>query len=312
MKIDGNRTPKSPPRPAAPVTLAPRRSRFIELFRTTPPRTVCPNFHVLAHANGCAFAPMCDYCYLQSSFWSRPAPRAFTNTEALLREARRWIRRDGLESYVLNSGNLSDSLAFEDGRPLMAALVEVFRAEAEARGRPHTLLLVTKGGPAECASILELRPCANVVVSFSVNHPDAAALHETGAVPPAGRFAAAATLREAGWRVRLRLDPMIAGYDYTETVSAVAAARAERITLGTLRAEPGLLKVSRDGLFSALEPPAEPGGLARYPWDARLALYRPAVERLRPLCPVALCEEPPEMWDALGLDRERILCNCCL
>lgn len=312
MNADGNDALKSPPRPTANVTLAPRRSRFIELFRTTPPRTVCPNFHVLAHANGCAFAPMCGYCYLKSSFWSRPTPRAYTNTEALLREARRWIRRDGLESYVLNTGNLSDSLAFEADRPLMAALVELFRAEAEARGRPHTLLLVTKGGPAECASILELPSCANVVVSFSVNHPEAAALHEPGAAPPADRLAAAATLREAGWRIRLRLDPMIAGYDYAETVSAVAAARAERVTLGTLRAEPGLLKISRDGLFSALEPPAEPGGLARYAWDTRLALYRPAVERLRPIGPVALCEEPVEMWDLLDLDRERILCNCCL
>ena len=312
MIAEGKNTPDSPPCPTAPVALAPRRSRFIELFRTSPPRTVCPNFHVLAHANGCAFAPMCDYCYLKSSFRSRPTPRAFTNMEDLLREARRWIRRDGLESYVLNTGNLSDSLAFEEDRPLMARLIELFRAEAELLGRPHTLLLVTKGGPAECASLLQLRPCANVVVSFSVNHPDAAALHEPGAAPPAERLVAASALTEFGWRVRLRLDPLIAGYDYSATISAVAGARPERVTLGTLRAEPNLLKISRDGLFSALESPAEPGGLARYPWDTRLALYRPAVERLLPLCPVALCEEPAEMWDALGLDRVRILCNCCL
>lgn len=312
MKTDGSDALKSPPRPTAPVTLVPRRSRFIELFRTTPPRTVCPNFHVLAHANGCAFAPMCDYCYLKSSFRGRSAPRAFANTEALLRETRRWIHRDGLESFVLNTGNLSDSLAFEGDRPLMAALVEEFRAEAESRGRPHTLLLVTKGGLEECSVLRKLAPCASVVVSFSVNHPDAAALHEAGAAPPAERLAAAAGLREAGWRVRLRLDPMIAGYDYTATVAAVAEARPERVTLGTLRAEPGLLKISRNGLFKELEPPSEPGGLARYRWETRLALYRPAVERLRPLGPVALCEEPAEMWDDLGLDRERILCNCCL
>jgi spore photoproduct lyase len=312
VKTDGSDALNSPPRPSAPVTLTPRRSRFIELFRTTPPRTVCPNFHVLAHANGCAFAPMCDYCYLKASFRSRPAPRAFTNTAALLREVRRWIRRDGQENPVLNTGNLSDSLAFEEDRPLVADLVELFRAEAEARSRPHTLLLVTKGGFAECALLRQAPPCANVVISFSVNHPDAAALHEPGAAPPAERLAAAAELRRAGWRVRLRIDPMIAGFDYAATVSAVAQVRPERVTLGTLRAEPSLLKISRDGLFSALESPAEPGGLARYPWGTRLAIYRPAMERLRPLGPVALCEEPAEMWDALGLDRERILCNCCL
>ena len=43
-----------------PVVLRPRSTRFVELFRTTPPKTVCPNFYVLSHANGCAFQPHCD------------------------------------------------------------------------------------------------------------------------------------------------------------------------------------------------------------------------------------------------------------
>jgi DNA repair photolyase len=295
-----------------PIRLAPRRTRFVELFRTSPPRTVCPNFYVLAHANGCGFAPTCDYCYLRSSFPALKAPRAFTNTEELFGEVRRWIARDELETYVLNSGNLSDSLTFEDARPLAATLVELFRAEAEGPGRPHTLLLVTKGGTVACAPLERLRPCTNVVVSFSVNHPAAAADHEPGAAPPADRFAAARRLRDAGWRIRLRLDPMIAGYEYGSVLEEAVRLAPERVTLGTLRAEPALRRIARNGLFAALEDSEEPGGLAHYPWAERLALYRPAVDRLRACCPVALCEEPPEMWDALGLDRSRILCNCCL
>ena len=120
-----------------------RTSKFIEIFRTTPPRTVCPNFYVLAHANGCTFSPRCSYCYLKSSFWYLKGQQAFTNVDKMLREARAWIARDDVESYILNTGNLSDSLAFEDMRPLVVQLVKVFRQEAEHKGRRHSLLLVT-------------------------------------------------------------------------------------------------------------------------------------------------------------------------
>ncbi|MCX7806136.1 MAG: hypothetical protein N3A38_13235, partial [Planctomycetota bacterium] len=55
--------------------LARRRSPFVELLWKTPRNTVCPNFFVLAHADGCAFVPRCSYCYLKSSLWHMPAPR---------------------------------------------------------------------------------------------------------------------------------------------------------------------------------------------------------------------------------------------
>ncbi|MBN1424717.1 hypothetical protein JXA88_09175 [Candidatus Fermentibacteria bacterium] len=285
-----------------------RRSRFIELFRTTPPHTVCPNFYVLAHANGCAFSPQCSYCYLKSSFWYLPRSEAFTNVARVIDETRRWIARDGLETYVLNTGNLCDSLAFERDRPLMAMLIDTFREFAA--GRPHTLLLVTKGGRTECRPLLESSACPNVVVSFSVTNPEAALRQEKGAASVNDRLAAAHALLAAGWRVRMRIDPMIAGYDHRGIADQVGSLPPERVTLGSLRAEPNLLRVMRDGLFVDLKPPEHPRGLARYPLEVRLNLYRPAVAALRAICPVALCEESEEVWRTLGLDVEARPCNC--
>ena len=111
------------------------------------------------------FAPLCRYCYLKSSFWYLDKPRAFKNVDRMLREASAWIAKDDLESYILNTGNLSDSLTFEAGRPMMAALIEVFRREAEAKGRKHALLIVTKGGAEECQPLFETPACRNVVAS---------------------------------------------------------------------------------------------------------------------------------------------------
>jgi DNA repair photolyase len=284
-----------------------RKSQFVQIFRTTPARTVCPNFYVLSHANGCRFKPRCTYCYLMSSFWYLREDQAFTNVDKIVREIRRWMGKHDLESYVLNTGNLSDSLTFEDVRPLMGELFELFR---QAEGKPHTLLLVTKGGREHCRFFMETKPCANVVVSFSVNAPAAARKMERGAALVSDRLAAARALKKRGWRVRMRLDPLIWGYDYAGVIDAVRRLAPERVTLGTLRAEPGLLKMGANGIFKELVLPDEPNGLARYSMARRLALYRPAVKALRQVCPVALCEEEAPVWDALGLDKEARLCNC--
>ena len=293
--------------------LRPRLSRFVQIFRTTPAQTVCPNFYVLAHASGCRFEPLCSYCYLKSSFWflrGRRQRQVFINVEKMEMEIRRWIDKDNLESYVLNTGNLSDSLAFETARPLMARLVELFRVYAERRQRPHTLLVVTKGGWRECTAFLRAEPCANVVISFSVNSAAAARRYEKGAPPPRERLAVARHLRAKGWRVRIRLDPMIAGYNYRAAIRQIRDLRPERVTLGTLRAEANLDRYAPPGIFAQLAPAANPKALRRYPPEVRLALYRPAVKALRRICPLGLCEETPEIWRALGLDTEAKTCNC--
>jgi DNA repair photolyase len=298
------------PRCPTPVLLRPRKSRFTAIFRTTPPQTVCPNFYVLAHAAGCTFAPRCRYCYLKSSYWHTPRPLAFSNTRALVAEIRRWIAKDGLESCILNAGNLCDSLAFEKARPLMARLVALFRAEAEARGRPHALLLVTKGGTRECRDLFRCAPSRNVIVSFSVNNPKAAGRYEEGAAPVADRLAAARRLKRAGWRIRMRIDPMILGFDYGWIAREVRKLRPERITLGTLRAEANLHRFTEKGLFGALEIPNDAKSLARYPRAVRLRMYRAAVRVLGRSVPLGLCEETLDVWKALRFDFVGKTCNC--
>jgi hypothetical protein len=42
----------------------------------------------------------------------------------------------------------------------------------------------------------------------------------------------------------------------------------------------------------------------------RLGYYRTMITPLADLCSIGLCEEPREVWDALGLDAESKSCNC--
>ena len=272
--------------------------------------TVCPSFYVLAHATGCAFSPQCSYCYLRDRSQYPPGSHARSDAALMLAEISGWIGRDNLETFVLNAGNLSDSLCFEDSRPLMPQLVELFRAEAENRGRPHTLLLVTKGGLRHCQHLLDIRPSRNVIISFSMNCPEAAARHEAGAATPSERFVAARGLGDLGWRIRVRIDPLMLGCDYGETVEQVRLIAPERVTLGCLRADGKLMDYAPAGVLADLKRSDEREGCWHYPLADRLSLYRPIVQALRDTCSLGLCEEPPQVWDALGLPKEHRTCNC--
>lgn len=286
------------------------RQPLIYPVRIGPTESVCPNFYVLEHATGCRFTPQCAYCYLrdrtQFSFKTQTRP----DLDQIERDVRDWIARDDLEAFVLNTGNLSDSLCFEFVRPTMARLVEVFRDAAEVPARPHTLLLVTKGGVNHVRGLLDSRPCRNVIVSFSINCPAAAARYEAGAAKVADRLEAARLLRDQGWRIRIRIDPMVPGFDYAQTVEEVRRLAPERVTLGCLRADGRLWEFVEDGLLDGLRPPAKPEGTWHHPLDVRLGLYRPAVEALRDTCSVGLCDEVPAVWDALGLATATECCNC--
>ncbi len=282
--------------------------KYIELLRSTPVATVCPNFYLFDHARGCNFN--CSYCFLRDIEYNRKERRVFDDSDKLYRELGEWIAQDGLETYLANSGNMTDSLSFENERPLWGGLIEYMREHAEKKGRPHTLLVVTKAGLRHCGAFLEHAPTRNIILSFSINSPEAARDHEPGAATPVERLEAARELQKRGWRVRVRMDPMIHGYDYSWLIREVRALAPERVTLGTLRADPTLLPEVRDvAIFKELEEP-EPESIARYPRPLRMAMYQAAVDGLADVTSVGMCEETEDVWLELGLDAANKTCNC--
>ena len=149
-----------------------------------------------------------------------------------------------------------------------------------------------------------------MIVSFSVNSPQAAQRHERGTAKVADRLKAAHRLKAKGWRIRMRIDPMISGYDYAWIIDKVRDLAPERVTLGSLRAEENLHRFTEKGIFAALERTGDKTALARYPLQQRLAMYQQATAVLKDVCPIGLCEETPHVWEALGLDTSAKSCNC--
>jgi len=290
---------------ALPFIERKRYSNFIHYFDKTPPGIVCPHFYVLAHANGCPYS--CDYCYLRLTLRHYPEPTVFTNTARLFQELRDWLIYTP-EPSVINSGELSDSLAWDNHTALSDNLIPLFANQSR-----HKLLLVTKSEQVE--RLLDFEPCPFVIVSFSVNASEVSRRYEKGAPPPERRLSAARRLREAGWEVRVRIDPLIPveGWKdaYSETADLVNEVEPSVVTLGSLRFFKNLLQhgPKDTDVFSYGVSHNDPDGRLRVDEGTRIEMYRRMIDRLCCLR-IGLCKETEKVHSELGLPGINQSCNC--
>jgi spore photoproduct lyase len=138
------------------------------------------------------------------------------------------------------------------------------------------------------------------------------------------RVEAAAALAEAGYEVRVRIDPMVPveGWEeaYRRLVDAVFARfRPSRVTLGSLRGLRGTISFAEDKTWVEYLGEEETGWGRKVPEDVRLRMYRAVMDYLADRYgyrSVALCKETEAAWRALGLDPggyprwEGCRCNC--
>ena len=273
------------------ITSRERKGKFVKLFDKTPPEVCCPHFYELVLSNGCPYD--CSYCYLKLTFRGNTQPTLFINGWEKVKS-----EIDAVPHGVFSTGELADSLAVLP--PLLPKCIDYFLGLDS-----KILLLVTKSIN---VNILKQRsPNNQIILSFSVNSAPAAEKFEKSAPRPDKRLETAAEMIRLGWRVRIRLDPVIleCGIEHYEPVCRqIADIRPEIVTVGTLRQYPGLFRFApsapRKGLSRAKD------GRMRYPVDERLRAYEKISSWLgfQP----SLCKETEEVWEALGWKFAG--CNC--
>jgi spore photoproduct lyase len=268
-----------------------RKSKFVRLFDKTPPDVVCPHFYELILSNGCPYD--CSYCYLKLTFRGRTEPILFQNGWDSVRS-----EIDKVASGVFSTGELADSLAVIP--PLLPRALDYFKVQEN-----KFLLMVTKS--INTGILRERKPSMNLILSFSVNSIPASTQFEVSAPHPMKRIEEARQMAELGWRVRIRLDPIIleSGLEPYEFIcKQIAAIKPERVTLGTLRHYPGLFRflphAPRRGLTKAAD------GRMRYSESQRINTYEQIASWLgfQP----SLCKETREVWGKLGWKFYG--CNC--
>jgi DNA repair photolyase len=280
---------------------------------------VCCNYLVLNFGSNCPFD--CSYCFLQEYVANNPALKVYTNAADGLAELDRVLRAHTERTFRVGTGELIDSLALDHLTDQTCELVPFFAT------RPNAVLeLKTKS--AQIDNLLRLDPKDRVVVSWSVNAGVVCDTDEIGTASLAARLAAARRVQDAGYRVGLHFDPLIAfdGWEaaYRAAIDLVFAhvdpRRVAWVSLGSLRMSPRLKAaiktrpqngqaLSPQLLTSELVPGAD--GKARVWRGLRVQMYRSMLEWLRQVderMPRYICMEPASVWErtvgSVPTDRE--------
>jgi spore photoproduct lyase len=291
-----------------------RKSPFIEQFQH--PLGRCSKFYKLTAYNNCNF--WCEYCYLYLTFRTSPISTHFVNYDEMFSDIEKFDHQRIPEAHrVLNLGELGDPLAVDDVTGLSEQLVPFMPAHA-----PHTrLLFLTKS---DCVrNLLELKHAGQTIISFSINTDKVWQYLEHRTPSPPDRLKAARTVQEAGYEVRLRIDPVIRystwEEDYKELVDLIFdQVQPTRITIGEYRPAEGLsnhirARFPESTLLKVNGSLIAEAGKLRYPRNYRIEMFRTIVDSIRrhdKRVRIALCKETPQVWRAAGLDGIGLYCNC--
>jgi spore photoproduct lyase len=277
---------------------------------TGPNDVVCPHFLELKWATGCPYR--CAWCYLQGTFRfldykTRPRPKDF---DRVAKHLNALFEGDGVKPELLNAGELSDSMITEQRkRPFSRFVMELIGTQ-----ETHKILFVTKSP--EIGNLLEIDNPHQAVVSFSINAEPVATQWEK-APRVADRIEAAGLLKDAGFEVRIRIDPMvpIEGWNeaYSDLVDRVFdRLRPDRITLGSLRGLQSTINNARDRSWLPYLDERSNWG-KKVAFATRKEMYESVIKRLGKdfnYRDVALCKETVEIWEELGMDYRKVRCNC--
>jgi len=270
---------------------------------------VCPHFLELKWAYGCPFD--CAWCYLKGTFRFRPegtAPVVKPYDKIELHVGR--FLEEVKEPEILNTGEIADSLMNENAKaPFSKFIIPLF----EKQNR-HKVLFLTKSP--NVRNLLEIEPHNQAIISFSLNAIPVAERWER-APHVLKRIEATKKVFDAGYEVRLRLDPMVPVQNwqkyYLQLLEIIFKnLTPERITLGSLRGLQSTINGCTDKTWTGYLKEFSNWG-KKVIFKTRYVMYSTLIRELRSAYKfdkVALCEETVQMWDALEIDYRRIRCNC--
>lgn len=289
-------------------------SSIITRFAKTPlplrrTNVVCPHFLELKWAYGCPYD--CAWCYLKGTFRFRPdgiSPvvkpyeKIELHTQKFLEEVR--------TPEILNTGEIADSLMHEHTEvPFSKFIIPIFERQSL-----HKVLFLTKSSNVK--NLLEIEPHNQAIISFSLNAMPVAEKWEK-APPVLKRIEAAKKVFDAGYEIRIRIDPMVPIENwqrcYLELLEIIFGNfTPERITLGSLRGLQSTINGCTDKTWVRYLKESSNWG-KKIDFKTRYVMYATLIQELKTsynFDKVALCKETVQMWNALKMDYKKIKCNC--
>jgi spore photoproduct lyase len=291
------------------------RSAIIRPFHKVPSDIACGKFWELRWAFGCPLN--CAYCYLRGTYKGETTPR-YVKVDHVLK-ALDEVFNDETFNYgmpaIFNSGELADSLMKTD---LMEKIADKFEEQSK-----HKLLILTKFGTKNVDFLLE-RQRKQIICAWSLNAPKVARLWERNAPAVDDRIEAAKLVKEAGYEVWIRIDPIFPIEDWQDhyeylLLKVFQRFTPDRIILGTPR---GLWKTLHYAKKAGVDTTwikffdfkEKTGWGLKLPFNLRKSIYLFMREKLENLgydsARISICKETIEMWESLKWPYYKGECQC--
>ncbi len=274
----------------------------------------CPHFLEFKWGYGCNYN--CSWCYLQGTLRrlkSKTQPR-IKDVEKIKKHLETFLEK-AFYQELLNAGEIADSLMFENSDKALSNIIkECF--DSPINKKDHIALIVTKSDKTE--NLLK-NYIEHAIISYSLNAHKPAKRWEKGAPTVDDRLAALEQLQDAGYKIRVRIDPIVPvpGWNgaYEGLINKIyKKLEPERITIGSLRGLKTTLIWAKDKSWVKYLTNGERTNFGlRIKFDKRANLYEHITNKLESYgANFALCKETIGMWNHLGLDYKKIACNCIL
>ncbi len=287
------------------------KKRFIKRW-PSPKQIVGEDEWCLLPVEGCCVD--CCYCYLQG-YLSRHSPTASMAIDEMMAQLDTFFFEKNKEKkYHFSLGELSDGLYLEPLLDIIPPLWDFFRSRSalfEIRTKSHHIHGLSE----------KITPHRKAVFCWTLTPDEMATKVEIFASPLNQRIAAMRRMLKCGFRVGVRLDPLILTENWQKNYNQMIETLRNHIDLkelsyvvvGTFRFPAGFDRVMQrrfpgcDFLYDEMV--KGPDGKYRYPRPRRVAAYRTIKKMLgNSVNNLKLCMEPDYVWDDCGFEKQLEFC----
>ncbi len=294
---DYSTPPKNRPGTNQQIVESPAPRTILGDCPVASPKTRCCNLQTLDAAINCGFG--CSYCTIQSFY---DEGRIYLHSN--LKEHLTQLELDPDKIYHIGTGQSSDSLMWGNRGNLLLYLFDF------ARQHPNVILeLKTKS--ANISYLINNRPPANVLVTWTLNSRQVIDNEEHGTASLNERIEAARHCADSGILAGFHFHPIIRHKGWQEGYSEVFKQLVENFTpeevaltsFGTLTyIKPVIRAIRERGEHTQVLrlPLKETAGKFSYPFEEKEELFRFAYQSLKPWHGKVffyLCMEDPELWE---------------
>lgn len=183
---------------------------------------------------------------------------------------------------------------------LVDHLLHLFDHFRDVNGNYELVIQTSGEGP---PTLPRHEPMLNVVICMNLNVEPLEGIWG-GSTPLDARLSFLQALSEAGWRVVVRVDPIVSelfGEEYQGLFEDISTFKPENVTVGCLRFAPGSTKKG-PVTWEGIQPGTPPFEMDRYTEQARCSMYTSVAQWLgqRP----TLCQETAYVRQILGWKYE--------